>query len=105
MLYTRAECGLCDEARKVLARYRAFLPPPVEVDIDMDPALRKRFDTCVPVVEIDGKLRFRGRVSEVLLRRLIERAEPADNRRRQGVDASELLYTARLCLADVRSEK
>ena len=27
--------------------------------------------TCVPVVAIDGKIRFRGRVDAVLLRRLI----------------------------------
>ena len=41
-----------------------------EVDIDADPALRKRYTDCVPVVLIDGKERFRGRVDERLLRRL-----------------------------------
>lgn len=76
VLYTRAECGLCDEARSLLALYREHLPPLVEVDIDADPQLVKQFGTCVPVVEIDGRVRFRGRVSEVLLRRLIDRAEP-----------------------------
>lgn len=76
VLYSRAECGLCDEARETLAVYREYLPPLVEVDIDGDPALQKKFGTCIPVVEVDGKVRFRGRVSEVLLRRLIDRTEP-----------------------------
>jgi hypothetical protein len=44
---------------------------PLCIDIDTDPALRAEFDTCVPVVEIDGRVRFRGRVDEVLLRRLL----------------------------------
>ena len=44
---------------------------PTEVDIDQDPQLRERYDCCVPVVEIDGRERFRGRVDERLLRRLL----------------------------------
>jgi glutaredoxin len=42
-----------------------------EVDVDADPALRERYTECVPVVLIDGKERFRGRVDERLLRRLL----------------------------------
>jgi hypothetical protein len=41
------------------------------VDIDADKALRSRFDTCVPVVEIDGRVRFRGKIEPRLLRRII----------------------------------
>ena len=41
------------------------------VDVDEDAALVERFNECVPVVEIDGKIRFRGRVDPVLLRRLL----------------------------------
>ena len=63
-------------ARETLAKYPNSLPPPIEIDIDADPALRSRFSTCIPVVEIDGKLRFRGRINEVLLRRLIEATPP-----------------------------
>jgi predicted thioredoxin/glutaredoxin len=44
---------------------------PREVDIDADDALLARFDTCVPVVEIDGKVRFRGGVEPALLKRLL----------------------------------
>jgi hypothetical protein len=50
----------------------------LEVDIDRDPELVARFSTCVPVVELDGKVRFRGRVNEVLLRRLIAATPPRD---------------------------
>lgn len=68
VLYTRRGCHLCDEAKKVLRQ--AGLEPR-EVDIDSDPALLGQFNECVPVVEIDGRQRFRGRVNIVLLRRLL----------------------------------
>lgn len=70
VLYTRAGCHLCDEAHDLLMQHGLR---PKLVDIDADPSLVERFGQCVPVVEIDGKIRFRGRVSPVLLRRLIER--------------------------------
>lgn len=83
VVYTRAHCDLCDEARELLSRYRAYLPPVVEVDIDADPAVRAEFDSCVPVVELDGKVRFRGHVSEPLLRRLIDGTPPNPGRARR----------------------
>jgi glutaredoxin len=76
VFYTRADCPLCEEAREVLARYRRHLPPLVEVDIDGDTELMRQLGTCIPVVEFDGKVRFRGRVSEALLRRLLEGTPP-----------------------------
>jgi glutaredoxin len=68
VLYTRQGCHLCDEAAAVLRRHGLR---PEAVDIDADPALRQRYTDCVPVVEIDGRERFRGRVNEVLLRRIL----------------------------------
>jgi glutaredoxin len=68
VLYTRAGCHLCDDARDVLEQYGLDVR---SVDIDADAAVRERFNECVPVVEIDGKIRFRGRVDAVLLRRLL----------------------------------
>jgi glutaredoxin len=68
VLYTRIGCHLCDDAQALLVKHGL---QPQLVDIDADPALRERFNYCVPVVEIDGVLRFRGRVNEVLLRRLL----------------------------------
>lgn len=68
---------MCDDAAALLAQFGL---EPRSVDIDADPALREQFTNCVPVVEIDGKVRFRGRVNEVLLRRLIEHpAVPGDS--------------------------
>jgi glutaredoxin len=68
VLYTRPGCHLCDEALSLLGRHG--LSPEV-VNIDADPLLREQYTDCVPVVKIDDKERFRGRVNEVLLRRLL----------------------------------
>jgi glutaredoxin len=67
-LYTRAGCHLCEDVERLLARHGL---KPELIDIDADPALRERYNTCVPVVVIDGRERFRGRVNEVLLRRIL----------------------------------
>lgn len=76
LVYTRNDCPLCDEALEILEGYRRWMPVAETIDVDGDADLRKRFDTCVPVVEIDGRVRFKGRISEVLLRRLIEGTPP-----------------------------
>lgn len=68
VLYTRVGCHLCDDAQGLLEMHGLT---PRLVDIDADGALRERYNDCVPVVEIDGKVRFRGRVDPVLLRRLL----------------------------------
>ena len=68
VLYTRAGCHLCDDAKQVLNEHGLTIE---SVDIDTDPALRERFDMWVPVVEIDGRVRFKGRVEPVLLRRIL----------------------------------
>ena len=70
VLYTRVGCHLCDVAKEVLVKHRLTV---LEVDIDADPELKAKFDMCVPVVEIDGKVRFRGQVDEVLLGRLLKK--------------------------------
>lgn len=79
VIYSREECHLCDDAKEVLARYSDLLPEIEEVDIDDDPQLKELYGTSVPVVEIDGQVRFRGRVDETLLRRLIEGTPPAES--------------------------
>ena len=67
-LYTRRGCHLCDDAHALLLRHGL---QPQLVDIDADSALRERYNECVPVVEINGRERFRGRINEVLLIRLL----------------------------------
>ena len=74
VLYTRRGCHLCEDALAALEKerrrhgYRLTLR-----DVDSDPAWKAAFDEWVPVVEIDGKVRFRGRVNEVLLQRLLDK--------------------------------
>jgi glutaredoxin len=68
VLYAREGCHLCDDAERTLIEHGLR---PTKVAIDDDPALRERFDSCVPVVEIDGRIRFRGQVNRMLLRRLL----------------------------------
>lgn len=68
VLYSRPGCHLCDEAHELLARYGMS---PELIDIDQDSNLREQYSGCVPVVVIDGKERFRGRINEFLLRRLL----------------------------------
>lgn len=70
ILYSRAGCHLCDDAKELLERY-GFRPQ--VVDIDQDPLLREKLHTVIPVVEIDGEERFRGKINEVLLRRIATR--------------------------------
>jgi hypothetical protein len=41
------------------------------VDVDSDPELVARHGDCVPVVTVNGKVRFRGAVNPVLLARLL----------------------------------
>ena len=68
VLYSRRGCHLCDEAAAILRSHGLVFEL---IDVDSDPALRARYDTCVPVVVIAGRERFRGRVDELLLRRLL----------------------------------
>jgi glutaredoxin len=70
ILYTRAGCHLCDIAEQTLRQHGL---QPQLVDIDQVESLKEKFNTCVPVVEIDGKVRFRGKVDPVLLRRLLKK--------------------------------
>src|SRR6266498_517839 len=75
VLYTRAGCHLCEDAWEMLQaeqrRHRFALSA---LDIDGDPELVKAHGECVPVVVVNGQVRFRGRINEVLWRRLL-RAE------------------------------
>jgi glutaredoxin len=71
-LYTRAQCCCCHSAREVLSEYQethgfAF----EEVDAS-DPALVEKIGPTVPVIAVDGKVRFRGEVNRVLFERLLE---------------------------------
>ena len=71
VIYTRSNCPLCDEAKHFVEREQKRLGFSLRVaDIDADLKLKERFDQCVPVIEIDGRERFRGKISPVLWARL-----------------------------------
>ena len=70
VLYGRADCHLCDEARAVLERVRADVPfHLVERDIERDDALHRRYLERIPVVEVAGEEVFEFFVEEAELRR------------------------------------
>jgi hypothetical protein len=75
-LYVGDDCHMCDDAAAVLAEYHRWLPIADVVNIRSEPQLLARFKTCIPVVVLDGKIRFRGKVAPALLRRLIEGTPP-----------------------------
>lgn len=72
ILYTRQGCHLCEDAHEILERARERFGFSLRlVDIDTDPELVRRHGLEIPVVTVDGEIRFRGRVNPVLLTRLL----------------------------------
>jgi len=73
LLFTRAECPLCDEAWEMLLRYQERYQFALEIkDVDEEEDLMHEFGACVPVVTIGGQVRFRGHINEVLLQRILD---------------------------------
>ncbi len=75
-MFTRHGCHLCetawDQLREAQRRHGFML---TQVDVDTDAELTARHGMHVPVVQINGKVRFRGRINEVLFQRLLEGEE------------------------------
>jgi glutaredoxin len=71
-VYSRADCHLCEVAKATIAQVCAELGERyVEVDIDTDPALQRRFTDEVPVTFVDGKQHDFWRVDADRLRRAL----------------------------------
>jgi glutaredoxin len=70
VLYTRAGCHLCDEAKQVLRDACVIFS---EVDIDADTELRAIYNEEVPVVFIDGRKVFKYHIDLQELRRRLNR--------------------------------
>jgi hypothetical protein len=77
ILYTRAGCGLCDEAREAIRlviddriERNLAVPMVVERDIDADETLQRKLFDRIPVVELGGQ-RVELVVSVGKLRRLL----------------------------------
>ncbi len=77
VMYTRAGCHLCEEAWQLLEQHQRRYGFHLEArDVDAAPELAAQHGDWVPVVTVNGQVRFRGRVNAVLLQRLLD-ATPA----------------------------
>jgi glutaredoxin len=84
-VYTRGQCCCCHKALDLLRYQQSRWGFSIEeVDVDSDPDLVARYDTEVPVVALNGKVRFRGVVNPALLERLLT----AESRNPTGPGAS-----------------
>ncbi len=70
-LYTRTLCCCCRTAREVLDEYRQAFGIEVEEVDASDPSLESLIGPTVPVIAVDGKVRFRGEVNRVLMDRIV----------------------------------
>ena len=76
ILYTKAGCHLCDEARAEIGRSGcAGLYTYEEVDILSDAELTRRYGWDIPVVLINGTHAFKHRLTAAEFERAIGRAE------------------------------
>ncbi len=72
-LYTRPGCHLCEIAWKFLRRERRrYGFRCTIVNVDSDAELVEQYGDLVPVVAVNGKVRFRGGINPVLWRRLLQ---------------------------------
>jgi glutaredoxin len=62
------QCPLCDEAREVL---EAMGVPFAEIDIRTDRKLLRAYRLEIPVITVDGRKEFVGRVDPDRLKRLL----------------------------------
>ncbi|HWC70938.1 MAG TPA: glutaredoxin family protein [Actinomycetota bacterium] len=76
VLYSRAACHLCDDAREVLVAEQARTPfDLVEVDIDSSDDLVREYGVRIPVVVVDGVEAFEYSVDPAELAAVLRAAE------------------------------
>lgn len=78
IVFSKPGCSLCDSAMEILSEYSDVLPEVKIVDITGDEELEELYSSFVPVIEIDGRIRFRGIVSAELLERMIDAKQRQD---------------------------
>jgi hypothetical protein len=77
VLYSRAGCHLCDEARAVLLAEQARSPFDLEeIDIETSDDLLREYGVRVPVVEVDGVEAFEYTVDPGELAELVHAGPP-----------------------------
>lgn len=76
ILYAKAGCHLCDEAREhleqLVARYGPDEVALDEIDIRRDDALFERYRYRIPVITVDGVERLEGRIDTADVAHLLD---------------------------------
>lgn len=63
-LYSRQDCCLCEEMKKVVIEVAAKIPLELaQVNVDASPELQEQFGNQVPVLFIDGRKAFKYRLT------------------------------------------
>ncbi len=73
VVYTRADCALCEEFLAELSRLVGSAASVLVRDVDADPAARRRFGRKVPVLTHDGRIVCHGRVDAASVARGLAR--------------------------------
>jgi Glutaredoxin-like domain (DUF836) len=72
VVWSRADCPLCDELLEALAPLLAAHGASGEVrDVDADPVALRRYKHKVPVVEVDGLVACHGHLDAAEVERLL----------------------------------
>ena len=72
VIYSRDACTCCHKALELLKDYQSRHYFSVEVvDVDSDPLLAHEYGLHVPVITVNGKVRFKGRIDHALIDRLL----------------------------------
>jgi glutaredoxin len=74
IIYSKPDCHLCDEMKRIVRRVlagRADISLE-EIDISSDPALLDRYGLEIPVLMIDGTKVAKYRITEAELGRMVE---------------------------------
>ena len=65
IFYTKPDCPLCEKALAVVERVKKRINFQLEIrDITQEILLFEKYCFDIPVIELDGIVRFRGRVTE-----------------------------------------
>ena len=73
VVFTRPACPLCDEAWDLLKRHQNIYEFSLSLtNIEDSVDLVRAHGEWIPVVMINGTIRFRGHINDVLLRRILD---------------------------------
>jgi glutaredoxin len=76
VIWGKSDCSLCDRAHTILEKLSRDYAIVVSTrDITADPVAFERYRYRIPVVEIAGKHRFEGKITELWLRQKLDDVE------------------------------